>query len=283
MQVIGIHSPYTMRRERKVGCASSSSSKTSKILVRNGHLLRINEIAILKIPQFSEAYTIRGASFITNIPHKHRIKTVWSNCHREKFSIKILGEQQRKQTHRHVCFCAFLNSYDSVFVVINVFQLVLYINITITQHQTKNLEKHPCNNPLQVHFALCLFDFGWREITCFPNMAPQKPQPANLGEGGSLFGVETTLSFRYACPFVVVDGLRSIKPIDPTLRDGLSSLNSATSCCCCCCCFCWVVLILFKSPDINRSFQTNPEDPCLLKDVVDLCNPAISVCLCEMV
>ena len=76
MQVIGIHSPYTMRRERKVGCASSSSSKTSKILVRNGHLLRINEIAILKIPQFSEAYTIRGASFITNIPHKHRIKTV---------------------------------------------------------------------------------------------------------------------------------------------------------------------------------------------------------------
>lgn len=138
------------------------------------------------------------------------------------------------------------------------------------------MEKHPCNNPSQDHFALCLFDFGWW-ITCFPNMAPQKPQPVNLGEGGSLFGVETILSFRYACPFVVVDGLRSIKPIDPTLRDGLSSLNSATSSCC------WAVLILFKSPDINWSFQTKPEDPCLLKDVVDLCNPAISLCLCEMV
>jgi hypothetical protein len=34
---------------------------------------------------------------------------------------------------------------------------------------------------------------------------------------------------------------------------------------------------LLKSPDRNLSSHTKPDDPCLLKDVVDLWNPAISL------
>lgn len=122
---------------------------------------------------------------------------------------------------------------------------------------------------LTSHLDLRLFDLGWWVITGFPNM-PQKPQPANLGEGGSMVGGEF-LSVRYACS--VLDRLRSNNPIDPTLRDGLSSLNSTSSLAC------WVAFILLMSPDRNLSFQTKPEDPCLLKDVVDLCNPDISLFL----
>lgn len=119
-----------------------------------------------------------------------------------------------------------------------------------------------------------LFDLGWLTMVGFPNM-PQRQQPATLGEGGSTVG-GGTLTVRHSVPPVNLPR-RSIKPIDPTLRDGLRSLYSMpfsllkSS---------WLLCLVFlKSPDRNWSFHTRPEDPCLLKDVEDLCNPAISLSL----
>lgn len=126
----------------------------------------------------------------------------------------------------------------------------------------------------QSHFDLRLFDLGWWIITGFPNR-PQKPQPASLGEGGSRVGGSTLTVDRYAtCPLPPTDRLRSNIPSDPTLRDGLRSLNSAFS-------LSSGFLILLKSPDRNLSSHTKPDEPCLLKDVVDLCKPAIFLCLSD--
>lgn len=123
----------------------------------------------------------------------------------------------------------------------------------------------------QSYFCLRLFDLGWWIIIGFPNR-PQRPQPASFGEGGSRVGGSTLTVDRYAaCPLPPVDRLRSNIPTDPTLRDGLRSLNSTISL------SSRLRFVLLKSPDRNLSFQTKPDDPCLLKDIVDLCNPAISL------
>lgn len=126
-------------------------------------------------------------------------------------------------------------------------------------------------NTGQSHFGLCLFDLGWWIMTGFSNR-PQRPQPTSLGEGGSKVGGSTlTVDWYAACPSPPVDRLRSNIPTDPTLRDGLRSLNSTISS------SFGLGLVLLKSPDRNLSSHTKPDDPCLLKDVVDLCNPAISL------
>lgn len=92
-------------------------------------------------------------------------------------------------------------------------------------------------------------DFGLLVATGFPNM-PQRPQPETLGEGGSVVG-EDTLMVLYARPVVPVDRLRW--SVGSLSLDSTGLLPSWLNCSC-----------------MNLSSQTKPEEPCLLKDVVDL-------------
>ncbi|XP_039117481.1 uncharacterized protein LOC120253221 [Dioscorea cayenensis subsp. rotundata] len=92
---------------------------------------------------------------------------------------------------------------------------------------------------------------------------PQNPQAETLGEGGSKVGSTPMVRNPRPPPF---DKLRSIIPVDPTLRDCLSSGPSLF--------LSLPPLPWFRLPE-NLSSHTNPDDPDLLNVSVDLCRPAI--------
>lgn len=111
-----------------------------------------------------------------------------------------------------------------------------------------------------LHHDLRLFDLLFLAASGLPK-TPQKPHPETFGEGGSTLG-DAAFVVRYILPLPPSDRLRLIIPWD----DPRLSL------------FSWLLplaLIWFKSPDKYLSSHTNPDDPCLLNDVVDLCKPSI--------
>lgn len=111
-------------------------------------------------------------------------------------------------------------------------------------------------------------------------MLQKSLQAPNFGEGGSVEGRgELTLAVRCCCGCVRVgvNRPRSVEPIEPPLREGLSSLSSNFSVSSFGLRFVSSGLMSFRPAVRALSSQTIPDDPCLLNDVTDLCNPAMYI------
>lgn len=108
----------------------------------------------------------------------------------------------------------------------------------------------------------------------FPN-ALQNPQAETFGDGGSIAG--DTFPVRYPRPpldrllsMVVLIGSTAAGVDLTSLISGFSSSfrpDSLSDV---------VAAAFFNSPDRNRSSQTSPDEPCLLKETADLCKPSMA-------
>ena len=96
----------------------------------------------------------------------------------------------------------------------------------------------------------------------------QNQHPETLGDGGSISG-STLLVLSIIPPF---DWRFCIIPTDPSLCECLSSLEFVAF-------FICSRLIWFRSPEINASCHTNPDEPRLLKLTSDLWKVAMACCL----
>lgn len=113
-----------------------------------------------------------------------------------------------------------------------------------------------------------------RVFLLFPN-APQHPKADTFGDGGSIAGD----TFPVRKPLPPLDRLLSMVNPSEFLAESPSLISSwglllllllTAARSSLCCSASWL-----SSPERNLSSQTNPEDPCLLKETADLCKPSI--------